>query len=218
MGYTYSKGAYRVEGSMRIFDHAFGGTYTVNGDCTIGLLFTRVPDPLNLPLPITGMLADGGKEVRLVAAGPGAIAPATLHKITMVGCSTADFAGSFALDMEGRLVEPTDRAGPFGRVGRLVSNGQGTFTASTLANYSGSLTVETFIGTYSVDTECKMLFRYGVTETLVRFPIPLPDIPGATIAGPPYNGVMEGILYNRSNAILMQISPLGGGVTGSLKK
>jgi hypothetical protein len=218
MAYTYSKGSYRVDGNGRIFDHTFGGTYTVNRDCSVELFFTLVPDPLNLPLPFSGALADGGKEVRIVATGPGTQAPATLHKFTMLGCSTADFAGNFAFDMEGKVVEPAGRAGPFNRIGRLVSNGQGAFTALAVATYNGSLTDETFTGTYSVDSQCKMVLRFTVTEALHRFPPVFPEVPGATIAGPPYDGVMEGLLYDRSNAVLMQISPLLGAITGKLKR
>jgi hypothetical protein len=210
--FNYTKSSYLG----KTYGGVLGGLYTVSPDCSIELDFLNVSPPVNAPvLPFLGVLADDNREAKLLATGPGTVITAALHKMTVRGCLTSDFAGPFALQMSGWIYPPSPRAGRFARVGKLVSDGQGTFLAYTLASYNALFEAETLAGTYTVDSECKMVFRYTVAEALPR--IIFPNLPGAT-AAPPYDGVIEGLLPNRSNAVLMQTSPDGAAITGRLKK
>jgi hypothetical protein len=221
VGFTWTKGSY----DGKIFDHTFGGTYSVNRDCTINILFLNPPDPFppDIPLPFTGTIGDTNREIQLQTLAPGTVAPATLRKISIRNCSTADFAGSFIFDLRGYATRPPatwsaeaaePRPGPLGRIGRLNADGQGNFVATAIANYAPLFLAEAFVGTYSVDSECKLVFRYTVTEAL---PAGIFNFPGAA-AGPRYSGVMEGVMSDRSNAVVIQTSPLGAPVGGRLKK
>jgi hypothetical protein len=54
-------------------------------------------------------------------------------------CTDADFAGSYGLLASGaiHLAPDTRVVGPFGRVGRVVSDGAGHLAVQTIASYNG---------------------------------------------------------------------------------
>ena len=51
--------------------------------------------------------------------------------------------------------------GSFQRVGRLLSDGKGRFTAKTFANYNGSTVEEDISGTYTLHSGCALSLKYA---------------------------------------------------------
>lgn len=52
------------------------------------------------------------------------------------------FSGAYQVDVGGSISAPQSRAGPFHRIGRLLSDGEGHFAADTIANYGGPLSLK----------------------------------------------------------------------------
>lgn len=240
--FTYTVGVYHG----KVFHEPFKGTYTVHPDCTLDLLFPQGPTPLDpLPLPFTGALADKGNSARVSSVTPLTVATATLTRMTGVGCSTSAVRGTYLLDMSGFVVNwqvPWDsnlpprnpvpganctdqmssqgcRYGTFARVGRLLLDGNGNFTGTTMANYQGLLEFETLTnGTYSVDSECKLNLTAQVTEaapTADQLPLPYQNLL-PPVAGPSYTLTLVGVMTDYTNGSLIQEAPEGVAVNGRL--
>ena len=76
-------------------------------------------------------------------------------------CSIGDFSGAYQVDLSGSVAGPKERAGQFQRLGRLVTDGAGNFTAKTIANYAGRQVQEDFTGTYDVNAKCFVTLKYS---------------------------------------------------------
>src|SRR5258705_7399973 len=92
-------------------------------------------------------------------------------------CTDADFAGSYGLLASGaiHLAPDTRVVGPFGRVGRVVSDGAGKLAVQTIASYNGIIFDEPYAGTYKVSSDCTITFVLDLPA-----PVNLP----ATLSGP----------------------------------
>jgi hypothetical protein len=141
------------------------GTYTVSPDCTTVFKVT-LPPPLSIPSTFTGVLSNDNRSMALVISDPpGTVVIGTHAKQDIRFCGTSTFSGSFAIDMGGALAGTSSQAGPFHRVGRLVADGAGKFTATTLADYAGTSVQEDFSGTYSVAGDCGITLSYQVPNS-----------------------------------------------------
>ncbi len=137
------------------------GTYTITPDCVITFQLI-LPFPLSLPATFTAVLASGNRqEVVMITDPPGTVVVGRHLKQDMRFCGTLDFNGAFQVDLSGTVLAPKERAGMFQRIGRLVTDGNGAFTAKTLANYAGRIVAEDFGGTYEVNSKCYVTFKYS---------------------------------------------------------
>jgi hypothetical protein len=191
---SYARGSY----NGIVYSEPFDGVYTVRPDCTISFII-NAPPPTGLPVPFQGVVLHNSREVRVMAGGPGAVVSATMRKQSLRDCSTETFVGSFAFELSGQILPPSPQAGPFLRLGRLISFGDGTFAVGTAVTYNGLFTFENLLGTYRLDADCKLTLQYSE-------------------AGPsePRKITIEGLLYTRDNADLLVTDPAGITITGRL--
>jgi len=204
-----------------ILTEPFGGTYTVNPDCSI-VFHLLVPLPIlasigpppsglvtvvTLPFTFVGALADDGRDVlNLLADPPGAAIRVHLSKQGNDGedddhgkCTSKVVSGGYQLGMSGRIVaQPPNLPGSFARVGNVTFDGNGGFSGNTTASYGGFITPEALAGSYSVDALCNITMKYS-------------------LGGASYT--WEGTLTNKSRgADLIVTHPPGAVVSGTLKK
>lgn len=174
------------------------GTYVVNSDCTTVFKVT-LPQPLSLPSTFTGVLSNNNREMSLVISDPGGTVVIGLHRKQDIRfCGTSTFIGAYAIDIGGVLAGTSAQAGPFRRVGRLVADGAGKFTAKTLASYNGAWGEEDFSGTYSVAGDC------GITLTY-------------QLDGSPNTLTWGGYLAGHGDFAAIMIQTSGWAVSGNLK-
>lgn len=134
-------------------------TYTITPDCQI--TFDLVLPIVDIPTTFLGVLSFGNRQMNLMVVDPpGTVVVGEHAKQDLRFCGVADFAGAYQIDLTGSRVPPLERSGLFHRSGRLVSDGQGSFTASTLANYAGFLVQEDFEGTYTMSPRCTLELHY----------------------------------------------------------
>lgn len=144
-----------------IFPSAEPATYEINSDCTL---------TVDVVLPIVevssrffGVLSSGNRQMNLtVVDPPGTVIAGQHSKQDLRFCGLEDFSGAYQVDLTGWRVPPLDLPGPYHLSGRLVSNGEGRFTAETVANYAGNVTPEDLEGTYTMSARCTLELRYGI--------------------------------------------------------
>jgi hypothetical protein len=137
-------------------------TYSMNADCTLSFSLT-LPPPLNLPATLQAVLSqNNGQMSAMITDPPGATIISTHVKQYVQFCKQTDLNGAYVIDLEGASpAVGSNPAGPFRRAGRLIADGAGNFTASSLANYSGTLVREIFSGTYNLDGNCTLSLNYS---------------------------------------------------------
>ncbi len=135
-------------------------TYTITPDCVI--TFNLVLPIVDIPTTFLGVLSSGNRQMNLMVVDPpGTVISGEHSKQDLRFCGVADFSGAYQIDLTGSRVPPLARPGLFHRSGRLVSDGQGSFTATTLANYAGYLVEEDFEGTYTMSPRCTLELHYN---------------------------------------------------------
>jgi hypothetical protein len=174
-------------------------TYSVTPDCKI--TFT-VP----LPAPLTGVvttfsgiLSQNNRQTALMLTDPAVgVLPAQQYKQDIRFCGLGDFSGGWQIDMGGSIVSPKERAGLFHRIGRLDADGNGGFTATSIADYNNKFSAEDFSGTYTVNAKCfvSLSYKSSTGEDL-------------TIVGP---------LAGRGEAALVMVASPGWAVKGWLRQ
>jgi hypothetical protein len=136
-------------------------TYTVTPECTV--TFDLVLPLVDVPTTFFGVLAHGNRHMNLtVVEPPGTVIAGQHSKQDLRFCGLEDFSGAYQVDLTGWRVPPLDLPGPYHLSGRLVSNGEGRFTAETVANYAGNVTREDLGGTYTMSARCTLELRYGI--------------------------------------------------------
>jgi hypothetical protein len=180
-----------------IFGGSFVGTYQVSNDCTME--FQLGPfEPVGLPAVFKAVIADNKQEVRfMISDPPGQTIQATLQKQSRNHCGPEDLFGGYVVDFTGSIVTPP--LGAFVRVGRLVANGRGKFSADTTANYNGfAIQPESFDGTYTIGNDCTLVMQYGTPSGPVTWRGSLTD--------------------NSKGAVLIVSDPPGAAIVGTLKR
>jgi hypothetical protein len=171
-------------------------TYTLTPQCVLtvsGIL----PDPLSVPFTFTGVLSSSDRQLNLMITDPpGTVVIGEHLRQDTRFCGTSDFSGAYQIDLGGSVAAPASRAGRFQRIGRLVADGDGKFTAASIASYAGLISEEDFQGTYTVSAKCIVTLSYTFNgENL-------------TIAGP--------LAGHGEQAVMMVTSP-GWAVSGYLR-
>ncbi len=162
------------DGTM--FSETISGTYTVSSDCSIVFNIQPFP-PIGEPAVFTGLLSADKTEVTFLISSP---LYQTIHAVLRKqfppgyafhrqGCSKRDFFGPYALLLTGSIVTPAEgqvnQPGEFVRSGKFTPDGNGNFSAETIANYNGFvIQPENFSGTYTVTTGCALSIQYTDTS------------------------------------------------------
>lgn len=136
-------------------------TYTVSPDCILSVSLD-LPEPLSVPSTFTGVLSSANRQLNLMITDPpGTVVIGEHSKQDLSFCGTDDFFGAYQVDLGGSISAPQSPAGSFRRIGRLVSDGNGHFSANTIANYAGRLVPERFDGTYTLNARCVLTLNYS---------------------------------------------------------
>jgi hypothetical protein len=144
----------------------FTGTYTIHADCTATITF-ELPIPLGFTGTFQGVLSSDFKKLDFsLAVDPfsfGGNLVSHLSKQGIKKCTgNEDLSGPYGFELQGTIVGPPAMApaGDFSRLGLLVADGSGGFTANTTVNYNGTPSVENLKGTYKVDSDCLVTLKY----------------------------------------------------------
>ena len=136
--------------------------YTVSPDCTLKIDLT-LPLPLAVSATFQGVLSGNNRENTVMVTNPPGTVVAGRHaKLDLKFCSISDFRGSYSMDLTGSVAASAQNvtAGLFQRIGRLVADGNGGFTANTFANYNGTSVAEDISGTYTLNSACALSLKY----------------------------------------------------------
>ncbi|MSV30009.1 MAG: hypothetical protein EXQ52_14875, partial [Bryobacterales bacterium] len=135
-------------------------TYKVTPDCFINFDLV-LPFPLSIPSKFVGVLSQNNRQMALLLTEPsGTVVKGDHYKQDLRFCGLKDFAGGYSVELHGTTNVPRNLAGRFQRIGRLVADGDGSFTATTIANYNGRVTPENITGTYTVSSKCYVTLNY----------------------------------------------------------
>jgi hypothetical protein len=179
---------------------SYSGTYTVSPDCTIIFnMFIPIPsDPPGfiLPLALKGVISENGRDIAtMITDPPGLPVRILFRKQERNNCSNQDLSGGYGLDLWGTIVnQPPNPPGPFNRVGKVVFDGNGNFTAVTDASYDGLPAHEELSGSYTVDSSCQLTMHYtlgatnytwfgGLSDNSSESTLIVTDPPGAVVLG-----------------------------------
>ncbi len=136
------------------------GTYQVGPDCVVAISVI-LPPPTLIPSTFVGILADGARVMNLMINSPSGTVVVGHHlKQDLKFCGPQDFSGGYQVELQGAVARPASKAGPFLRTGTLTSDGNGHFTAKTIANYNGRVVEEDFDGTYTMNVRCFVTLNY----------------------------------------------------------
>ncbi|MSV27578.1 MAG: hypothetical protein EXQ52_02370 [Bryobacterales bacterium] len=135
-------------------------TYTITPECLVTFSL-NLPFPLAVPSTFASVLSGSNRQnIVMITDPPGSVIVGRHAKQDQRFCGLADFNGAYQIDISGSISQPRERAGLFQRLGRLVADGAGNFTAKTLGNYAGRLVQEDFNGTYDVSAKCFVNLKY----------------------------------------------------------
>jgi hypothetical protein len=150
-----------------VITEEYQGTYTVNPDCTSRVIL-NIPFPgLGIiPFTFNGIISDHFQQYDIFLVDPpGSTVGISLRQQNRGACSASDLRGGYAVSMRGVTNLPLGPAVPFARLGRIVFDGKGAFTAETTVSNGGAIAADNFNGTYSVNGLCEMTMSFGAGNT-----------------------------------------------------
>ena len=166
-----------------VLPEEYGGSYNVNPDCTTTTVL-NIPFPNGaggnsiVPFTFTGVLSDNFQQLEILLVDPaGSTIIITLRQQNKATCSASDLRGGYRVEMRGVTGVPfgpglpfAGPAVPFARLGRIVFDGKEAFSAQTNFSNGGAITQnDSFSGSYSVDSSCKLTMNYGAGNTWTGF-------------------------------------------------
>jgi hypothetical protein len=151
-----------------VFAEEYDGVLTVNPDCTTEVTFL-IPFPVLgfVPLAFKGVISDNFRQHDIILDTIGGGPPASTVIISLrrqhrSNCSNGDLRGGYALNLRGFTGTLPGPPVPFVRLGQVVFDGWGTFSARThYSDGSGPLFADDFNGTYAVNSSCEFTMSYG---------------------------------------------------------
>ncbi len=147
--------------------------YTITPDCILTVSLV-LPEPLSVPSTFTGVLSSDNRQLNLMITDPpGTVVSGEHSKQDVKFCGGEDFSGSYQVDLGGSVSAPQNQAGPFHRIGRLLSDGEGHFSAETIADYAGLIVPEKFDGTYQLNARCLLTLKYTYNHQEITLTGPL---------------------------------------------
>lgn len=181
-----------------------GATYQVRPDCTIHFNLT-LPNPIPYPSEFEGTLSKGGREMVLMLTVPTGTEIIGQHiKQDLIGCGVRDFKGAYQVDLTGTVsgggfyARAAELAGQYRQLGRMVSDGNGKFSASVFTNYNGRIVPETFSGTYTMTSECFATLTYTSASANQKLTI-------------------YGAVGGKGEIVMVTVPSPGWGVSGTLR-
>ena len=96
---------------------------------------------------------------------PGSTIIISLRQQNKGSCSVGDLNGGYTIEMRGTTGLPAGPAVPFARLGRVVFDGQGTFSTQSTVSSGGKLGPDNFSGSYTVQSSCEFTMNYGGGNT-----------------------------------------------------
>lgn len=148
-------------------------TYTITPDCQI-TFNVFLPFPLNANSVFKGVFSNNVRQTSLqIVDPPGSVLPAQQNKQDIRFCGISDFQGAYQIDVGGAIVSPASRAGLFRRIGRILADGNGSFTATSWASYNGLPVQEDFSGTYDVNSKCFVSLNFTLKSEKMLITGPL---------------------------------------------
>jgi len=181
-----------------VLQESYGGTYSIAPDCTASVtLFIPFPgSPSPVPFQFSGMLADAGRVMNLILLNPqGTDVRIMLVKQRKLACNNGDLNGSYVLNETGTVIRGfLANPGPFARVGNIIFDGAGKFSAKVNASYAGVVVPETFAGTYSVNADCSFTAAYAANQASSWFGVLADSSSGANIIESAGGSVITGTL------------------------
>jgi hypothetical protein len=181
-----------------IFPESYGGTYTINPDCSaVVLLNVAFPGTTaTVPFTFNGMLANEGQNMDLVLVNPaGTDLRIGLHKQRKAACTAGDLNGEYSLNMAGTVLNwLMTPSGPFARVGKVVFDGVSTLTATVHTSYAGLIEAETITGTYTMGANCIFNATLDASNDKSWFGVMADTANGASIMSSAPGGVITGTL------------------------
>lgn len=204
-----------------VFSEQYNGFLTVNPDCTsvVTFLIPLPGYPDGVPFEFRGVLSDNFKQHDIILhhfGPPDAPIPPystvtiSLRALARTNCSVGDLSGGYMVNMRGTIDLFTATPAPFDRLGRVVFDGHGNFTAATYystgTGNGGNLTVDNFTGTYTMTSHCEFTMSASNGDTWFGV---LGD-----------NGLMANVMVSVPNPPPLTGEPafLGEVVAGTLKR
>ena len=150
-----------------VLKESYEGNYTINSDCTARVvLLIPFPGAGILRFEFAGVVSDDFHQMDIMLVNPpGSTVGLTLRRqADETNCSDKDLNGGYVVDMRGYTNLLTPPATSFYRLGRVVFDGKGRFTAQTNTSTAGNVEPDSFSGFYSVDRSCIFTMSYGREE------------------------------------------------------
>jgi hypothetical protein len=146
-----------------VLGEEYGGTYLVNPDCTTEITLNVPFLGVTIPFHFKGVLSDNFKQHDLILLNPvGSTVMITLRAQNRASCSVGDLNGGWGVKMRGFVgLAPGVPGLPVARLGRIVFDGAGAFSAETTHIVDGVISPESFSGTYTVNPFCELKMSYN---------------------------------------------------------
>ena len=150
-----------------VLKESYEGHYTISADCIADVvLLIPFPGVGFIPFQFAGVVSDKFNQMDIQLVNPqGSTVGLTLRRqADETNCSTRDLDGGYAIDLRGYTNLLTPPATPFFRLGRVVFDGNGGFTAQTNTSTAGAIAADNFSGSYEVDRSCFFTMKFGKEE------------------------------------------------------
>jgi len=150
-----------------VLKESYEGEYTIYPDCTAKVvLLIPFPGVGFIPFEFSGVVSDNFHQMDIQLVNPqGTTVGLTLRRQgDETNCSARDLDGGYAIDLRGQTNLLTPPSTPFYRLGRVVFDGNRSFTAQTHTSTAGVIAAENFAGSYEVDRNCFFTMKFGSEE------------------------------------------------------
>jgi hypothetical protein len=150
-----------------VLKESYEGHYTINTDCTAKVvLLIPFPGVGFIPFEFAGIVSDSFQQMDIQLVNPpGSTVGLTLRRQgDETNCSDKDLNGGYAVDLRGYTNLLSPPATSFYRLGRVVFDGSGRFTAQTNTSTAGKIEPDNFSGSYAVDRSCIFTMSLGKDE------------------------------------------------------
>ena len=150
-----------------VLSEEYDGIYAINPDCTANVTL-NIPFPGVGIIPFTfhGVLSDNFQQLDIILVNPpGTTVGLSLRQQNRGNCSANDLRGGYAVIMRGFTGLPLGPPVSFARLGRIVFDGRGGFSAETTVSNGGVIAPDNFSGSYSINSLCELTMSYGAGNT-----------------------------------------------------
>lgn len=142
-------GASVVSNGGVVAKRAITGTYAVDDDCLGSATFN---DGFGNALAVDLVVVNDGRELQFIQTDPGTVVSGGARRQDTSTCTNALVQGAYAYAISGWVTSSGLHA--FADNGKLVANGQGTFSGVSNSSLDGDISQRTLTGTYRVNADC----------------------------------------------------------------